>query len=167
MSRNRLLSLALVVVLALVGTLAVHTPTLAEPPKVLAFDTMVGVSGPFKGPANPIRGVNGGGLAWTIDEGSGELFTNGRLEVTVRGLVLAEGANEGINPAPSFRAIVSCLTIDGDGNPAVANVTSDPFPASRSGDADIQADLILPSPCFAPIIFVTSPTGAWFAVTGQ
>jgi hypothetical protein len=25
----------------------------------------------------------------------------------------------------------------------------------------------LPSPCFAPIIFVTSPTSAWFAVTGR
>jgi hypothetical protein len=24
----------------------------------------------------------------------------------------------------------------------------------------------LPSPCIAPIVFVTSPNGAWFAATG-
>jgi len=25
----------------------------------------------------------------------------------------------------------------------------------------------LPQPCIAPIVFVTSPTGAWFAATGK
>jgi hypothetical protein len=26
---------------------------------------------------------------------------------------------------------------------------------------------VLPSPCFAPIVFVTSGSGNWFAVTGR
>lgn len=35
---------------------------------ILEFDTMVGVSGPFVGSSNPIRGINGGGLPWDIEE---------------------------------------------------------------------------------------------------
>ena len=37
--------------------------------------------------------------------------------------------------------------------------------AISSGDG--RAVLTLPSPCFAPIVFVTSGTGNWFAVTGR
>jgi hypothetical protein len=35
-------------------------------------------------------------------------------------------------------------------------------PAALAGDKVLE----LPSPCLAPIVFVTSPGGAWFAVTG-
>lgn len=48
---------------------------------------------------------------------------------------------------------------------------TDAFPATQGfaseggGNAKIEADLALPQPCLAPIIFVTSPGGAWFAVT--
>ncbi len=131
----------------------------------LEFKTMAGVSGPFVGAANPIRGVNGGGLPWAIDQGRGELRANGALEVKVKGLVLAAGAAVGTNPVPNFRAIVSCMTTV-DGAPATANVATGLFPATVTGDAEIEAVLTLPSPCFAPIVFVTSPTQAWFAVTG-
>lgn len=132
---------------------------------VLEFKTMVGVSGPFVGAANPIRGVNGGGLPWAISEGRGELDTTGKLEVRVRGLVLAAGPAAGTNPVANFRALVSCLTITA-GAPATVNVSTGLFPATITGDADIEQLLTLPTPCFAPIIFVTSPGGAWFAVTG-
>jgi hypothetical protein len=40
-------------------------------------------------------------------------------------------------------------------------------PASPSGDAKIEDSLVLPSPCFAPVVFVTSPGGMWFAITGR
>jgi hypothetical protein len=138
--------------------------------KVFEFDTMVGVSGPFVGSANPIRGVNGGGLPWQIGEGRGELESNGRLEVEVRGLVLLNGppvppALRGTNPISSFRAIVSCLTIS-NGSPATTNVATGPFPATATGDSKIEATVALPSPCFAPIIFVGPSPTAWFAVTG-
>jgi hypothetical protein len=36
----------------------------------------------------------------------------------------------------------------------------------KNGDAEIEAMLDLPDPCLAPIVFVTNPGGAWFAVTG-
>lgn len=52
-------------------------------------------------------------------------------------------------------------------------VMTDPFPASVAtatdpgGDAKIEAKLVLPQPCIAPLVFVTSPGGAWFATTGK
>ncbi|MET1011960.1 MAG: hypothetical protein ABWY83_06240, partial [Actinomycetota bacterium] len=71
----------------------------------------------------------------------------------------------GANPVSTFRAIVSCQTIVG-GAAAVTNVSTGTFPATMTGDSRIEATVSLPDPCFAPIVFVTSPTGSWFAVTG-
>jgi hypothetical protein len=132
-------------------------------PVILEFKTMVGVSGPYVGTANPIRGISGGGVAWVISDGKGKLRTDGKLQVQVKGLVLA---STGTNPVASFRAVVSCQSIDGMGNPSIVNVSTEDFPASPTGDADIRATVELPSPCLAPIIFVTNSTGRWFAVTG-
>jgi len=92
--------------------------------------------------------------------------------IHVTGLVLADDPSVPenlrlVNPLPSFRATVSCLTIDGMGNPAEANVSTDNFLASSSGDSKIDAALTLPTSCFAPIIFVTAPAGMWLAVTGR
>ena len=166
---KRLLTLLLGAVLA-VGVIVQVSGASSSGGKVLEFDTMVGVSGPFVGSANPIRGVNGGGLPWQIAEGKGELASDGRLEVEVQGLVLLNGppvppALRGTNPISAFRAIVSCLTIV-DGSPATANVATGPFPATATGDSEIEATVRLPSPCFAPIIFVGPSATTWFAVTG-
>jgi hypothetical protein len=136
---------------------------------------MAGVSGPFVGGTNPIRGIGGGGLPWIIAGGGGELNANGHLVVHVRGLVLATFAPvppafQGTNPVTLFRAIVSCLSIDGGGKPVTVNLSTANFPATSTGDAEIEATLALPSPCLAPIIFVASPAPAapnWFAVTGM
>ena len=32
--------------------------------------------------------------------------------------------------------------------------------------SEIVADLVIPQPCIAPIIFVTNANGSWFASTG-
>jgi hypothetical protein len=74
-------------------------------------------------------------------------------------------ALQGTNPIPQFKAIVSCQTIVG-GTAAVANDSTPAVAASSTGDAEIDATVALPSPCFAPIVFVTSAGGAWFAATG-
>jgi|SRR5579863_350445 len=141
---------------------------LEEPAKeVLRFGTMTAVSGPYVGAENPIRGLSGGGVPWAVSEARGELRENGKLRVQVRGLVLAAGPLAGTNPAATFRAVVSCQSIDPTGNPAVVNITSADFPATPAGNGQIEATLAgVPNPCFAPIIFVTSTTGHWFAVTG-
>jgi hypothetical protein len=130
--------------------------------KVLQFDTMAPVTGPFVGSANPIRDINGGGLPWKIDQGKGKLTSGGDVDVRVRGLVLLDGEN----PAPFFQAIVSCLTIDGD-QVATVNVATDPFPASPTGDSHMKDSVELPSPCVAPIVFVGPNATTWFAATGQ
>ena len=134
---------------------------------------MTPVTGPYVGATNPIRGVVGGGLPWILKSGSGELRSDGRLFVEVRGLVLAKQspvppALQGTNPFTDFRALVSCQTI-GTGNTAtVTNVSTGNFTADAHGDSVIRTRISLPHPCIAPIIFVTGPTGtdAWFAVTG-
>jgi hypothetical protein len=135
--------------------------------KILEFDTMVGVSVPFTGATNPIRGVNGGGVPWVIGEGSGELRVDGRLEIRVRGLIIPTRNPPG-NPQANFRAIVSCLTTDAVGNAVTTNVVTEQFPATPDGNADIETEVMLPTPCIAPIVFVTSGAGtAWFAATGR
>ncbi len=141
---------------------------------VLEWHTMVGVGGPFLGAANPIRGINGGGRPWVLDEAHGKLRADGRLHVVVKGLIIpaSEGPQFGINPVAFFRAAVSCLTVDEAGNVVTHNVFTDPASTKmlgdpRNGDALIEETLVLPSPCVAPIVFVTSPTGSWFAVTGE
>ena len=139
--------------------------------KVLDAKVLGSVSEPYVGTAYPIRGVPGGGLPWEIGDANATLRADGRLHVGVEGLVLARRAPvapaaQGTNPIPQFKAIVSCLTTE-SGAATTANVSTGLVPASSSGDAEIDASVELPSPCFAPIVFVTSPGGAWFAVSGR
>jgi len=106
-----------------------------------------------------------------LDSARGELSSAGHLEVNVKGLVLLDGdpvppALQGINPIPNFVAVVSCQTIMG-GSPTVSNVATGQFPATMSGDSRIEANVTLPSPCFAPIVFVGLSATTWFAVTGE
>lgn len=166
--RFALLALTLLGVLLVATTAGYGSP---DDRAVLEFDVMAPVSEPFTGATNAIRGVSGGGLPWELDAAKGELRGDGRLEVEVEGLVLARRAPvpealRGTNPIASFKAIVSCLTADG-GSATTVNVSTALAPASASGDAKIEASVELPSPCFAPIVFVTSPGGMWFAVTGR
>lgn len=161
----------LVLGLGLAGALALQTAAAgSDGQDVLKFDVMTPVVEPFTGSAHPVRGVSGGGLPWQLERAHGKLRSDGRLNVKVEGLVLAQRdpvpANvQGTNPIPQFRAIVSCLTPDSPDTGE--NVTTDPVPASPSGDARIDTRVDLPEPCIAPIVFVTSPTGAWFATTGH
>jgi hypothetical protein len=169
MRRAILLGLALVVMSAL----AVQTTAARDnDATVLRFKTMTGVVEPFTGAANPVRGLNGGGLPWMLNRASGRLRSDGRIDVRVEGLVLARRAPvpanlQGTNPIPQFRAIVSCLTPAAGGTAvSTVNVPTALAPASADGDARISDRVALPSPCIAPIVFVTSPTNQWFASTG-
>jgi hypothetical protein len=131
---------------------------------VLKFDTMAPVVVPYTGATNAIRGVPGGGLPWRLDSATGRLRANGRLQIDVEGLVLV---STGANPIATFKGVVSCLSTDSTGAPTTVNVSTDAVPATATGDAEIDATVALPSPCFAPIVFVTSGGGNWFAVTGR
>ena len=165
-------STRLVVNIALALVVGVVPPARARgAEKLLAFDVMAPVASPFTGSANAIRGVNGGGLPWIIRSGKGEVKADGRIEVSVRGLVLADdpavpAARRLVNPFATFRVVVSCLGRAAGGAAATVNVSTGEFPATPAGDADIEAAVDLPSPCIAPVVLVTSPGGAWFAATG-
>lgn len=169
MKQRTLLTLVIALTLSMVFLGGLYSPAAARDPKILEFGSMVGLPQAFTGSQNPIRGINGGGLPWAIGSADGELKSNGKLEISVQGLVFAAGPNTGRNTVPNFRATVSCLTSDA----GVVNVTTDLFPATLGfaseggGNAKIEANLSLPQPCIAPIIFVTSPSGAWFAATGK
>ena len=172
------LSLSLLLVPILVLSFLFVRPTTqvsADGMTILKLGTMVGTPKAYTGAQNPIRGINGGGLPWVISSAQGRLAASGMLTIEVKGLVLDPNdptvISRGLadqNPIASFRAIVSCKTIDG----GTMNVMTDPFPATTGlasmggGNAQVVTTVSLPHPCIAPIIFVTSPGGAWFATTG-
>ncbi len=150
------------------------SPAAADLRTILEFNSMVGVPRPYTGSANAIRGINGGGLPWVIGSGSGELKVNGKIEVKVRGLVIdptdpaaIASGRAGTNPSPTFKAVVSCLSKDASGAAITINVATREFAATPTGNSSIEDTVALPHPCIAPIVFVTSPTGAWFAATGN
>lgn len=134
---------------------------------------MVGNSRPVVGGAFPIRGVNAGGLPWVVDKAEARLDEDGGFRAEVEGLVLDPDDAQvqaaglaGVNPVDAFRAIVSCLTISGE-DVAAMNVQTGTAPATGEGDWRIEEALTgLPDPCIAPVVFVTSPGGAWFAASG-
>jgi hypothetical protein len=132
---------------------------------------MYGVDGPFLGEANAIREVEGDEAPWVIRSARGWLDTRGHLRIQVRGLVFADDplvdpALVGKNDEAEFRGLVSCLTEVGD-TVATANVVTNGFAATETGDSNIDARIELPNPCVAPIVFVLAGSeDKWFAVTG-
>ena len=170
MAKRRTISITLALALMTLFLLQSSFAAARGGPKILEFDTMVGVPTAFTGQANKalIRDVPGGGIPWTLTSAKGELSTGGKLEITVTGLVLATGANAGSNPVGNFRGLVSCLTTSA----TVVNVSTGDFPATTGpataggGNAKIEATLDLPNPCIAPIVFVTNSGGSWFSATG-
>lgn len=109
-----------------------------------------------------LEGVSGGGVPWVLDRGDARLFADGRLQVSVRHLVLAAGSLAGTNPVAQGRAIVTC-------NGGATKVLTDLVPYSPEGDAMVETTVDLPMPCLGPVVFFAGQTGngpRWFAVSG-
>jgi len=172
---KKLLFVAMTMVLVLSTFLAAGSVSRAsaDESKLLEFNTMIGVPRPYTGGTNAIRGVPGGGLPWVIAFGKGKVSPEGSVDVLVKGLLIdpndpaaIAAGRAGTNPSPTFKVIVSCLSRDANGAAVTVNVSTGLFPADAEGNAHIKDTVALPSPCIAPILFVTSPTGSWFAATG-
>jgi hypothetical protein len=174
MKKAGFFSLVVVLLASMVFLGAGISTASAGMPTIYEFNTMVGVPRPYTGSANPIRGISGGGLPWVVGSANGELKADGKLEIKVSGLVIdpndpaaIAAGRAGTNPSPTFIAIVSCLSKDAGGAATTVNVQTKAFPASATGDSKIEDTVTLPQPCIAPIVFVASPGGAWFATTGN
>jgi len=173
MKNNKFVNLIVVLVITAFFFAGTVSRASADESKLLEFNNMIGVPRPYTGAANAIRGVPGGGLPWVIEFGKGKVSPEGNVDVIVKGLVfdpndqaVIDRGIGGTNTVANFKVIVSCLSKDEDGNTTTVNVSTGLFPADTAGNAHIKDTVVLPSPCIAPILFVTSPTGAWFATTG-
>jgi len=152
---------------------------------VMSFTSMAGVDDAFIN-NTAVRGVKGDELPWDVGTVNGSLSTDGHLQLNVTGIVFSDDPRvppelRGINDEDEFRAVVSCLTngrhgndtggdISGHGHGLVGtrNIFTDGFPATTTGNSNIDAMITLPNPCVAPIIFVVAGSeDKWFAVTGS
>ncbi len=139
---------------------------------ILDFHTAFANRAPFIGAAGTITGVTAAPLPWMVRSEVGDLDSDGRVDIDVDGLVLANDPSvpanlRGVNPVPAFAAVVTCRT-SVNGAVTAVRVTSSNFPATSTGNAQIHAALTLPHPCVTPHVFVTSPNGGvWFTVTGR
>lgn len=169
MKPRAIASAAIIVGVVISGTAGISLAGSHRSRTVLEADVLVGVSRPYTGAANAIRGVPGGGRPWVIAKGEVELKSNGKVKVEVEGLVIDPNepiAAAGTNPAGPFKALVSCLSTDATGAAVTTNVSSDAFPADLAGNSEFETSVVLPNPCIAPIVFVTNAGGSWFAATG-
>jgi len=126
--------------------------------KIVQFSSMTPVTGAAVGAVND-RGLVGGGKAWVIESGTGSVSQDGHVVVSVTGLVIPDLGN--VNPLPTLKAIVSCITQ----HHVIVNVSTGLFNATSAGDSTIDDTVALPRHCGHAIVFVTSPGGAWFAMS--
>jgi hypothetical protein len=142
---------ALGLVIGATGVASAH-----EAHPLLRFTSMTTVTAAEVSTTND-RGIVAGGKPWAITSGTGELDSDGTLHVSVTGLVIPLGPHT--NPLLMFGATVSCITK----HHKIVNIPAGTFPTGPAGDATIDATVSLPHPCTQAVVFVTSPTGAWFA----
>jgi hypothetical protein len=116
-------------------------------------------------PGITIAGVASGGAPWVVDHGVATFDDDGRLRVTVRGLILPSTGNTG--PVTQVAASVVCVN--------VVVATSKSVDISTDGNFKIRDKVSIPSPCFGPVILIRvtgangSPLpapGPWIAASG-
>lgn len=152
---------------ATVATAVSATPTSNSEP---ARQGELFASGLVGRPVDPnlnvaIRGVAPGAVPWALARGSTRLDANGRLSVTVTGLVIT-GTNSGLDGTTGpVTSVVASVTCDGS-TPTMENTA--PVPLSAQGDASINQVVALPAICEAPIVLVLANggSGPWIAASG-
>jgi len=109
---------------------------------------------------NVVRGVSPAG-PWRIADLRAEVFTDGRIQVRGRGLLLASGNSIGTNANQSVFATLICEAAA----PFVQrNTTLTGVPLAPNGDFRIDDTLSdVPTECASPVLLIRSIGGAWFA----
>jgi len=160
------------IVVALCGTVAIASAQ--ERTVLVKFEGGIGVqpvsnvAGPVNADGtfpnvrqNVVRGVSPAG-PWRIERLSAEIFTDGRIKVKGRGLLLAAGNSIGQNANQSVFATLICEAT----TPFVQHSTTlTGVPLEPNGDFRIDDTLdSAPSECASPVLLIrASSNGTWFA----
>jgi len=106
-------------------------------------------------PSDPVlNGASAGGAPWVLTRGTARLGRDGDFRVRIRGLVIPTAPGNG-TPGPVMTVSASLYC----GAATTATGTTPSVPLSRSGDADIAAQLSVPAKCLAPSVLI-HPNGA-------
>ena len=110
---------------------------------------------------NIVRGVPPGAGPWRIADLRAEVFTDGRIQVRGRGLLLASGNSIGRNANQSVFATLICEAAA----PFVErNTTTTGVPLAPNGDFRIDDTLsLVPADCASPVLLIRNTGGTWFA----
>ncbi len=113
------------------------------------------------------HGVSPGGAPWALKRGQVEVQRRGRLDLTVKGLVIPGAPGNG-TPGP-VTTISASLYCGADANTTAAD-TSKSVPISRKGNSSIRdRSFTVPATCLAPVVLV-HPNGVaatYIALDGQ
>ena len=113
------------------------------------------VQGPLVGsmpaPASPsIAGIRPGAAPWVNGPSRVRVHTDGRLAVTIRGLVIPPPVGTGTNPIASVVATIVCDDVVGS--------STAPFALSAAGDGSTSTTVALPGECADAVVLV-QPAG--------
>jgi len=94
-----------------------------------------------------VAGIASGSAPWVVAQGPFNITANGRIQVEIRGLLIADGpAANTVGPVTMVSASLSC-------NDVVAGSTA-AVPLSTAGDASIHDTLTIPATCIAPALLI-------------
>ena len=106
-------------------------------------------------PSDPtLLGSAPGGLPWALRSGEASLRSNGRMQASIRGLVIPVAPFTGT--AGPVTTVTASLYCGGNSTPVG---TSAPVPISTHGNAYISAKFTLPAKCLIPALLI-HPNGA-------
>jgi len=108
---------------------------------------------------NVVRGVPPGAGPWRIADLKADIYTDGRIRVRGRGLLLASTNSIGENAGQSVFATLICEAVA----PFVEHVT---FSVPLDADGDFRINDVLspvPADCPSPVLLIRNKGGVWFA----
>jgi hypothetical protein len=109
---------------------------------------------------NVVRGVSPGS-PWRITDLRAEVFSDGRIQVRGRGLLLASGNSIGTNANQSVFATLIC---EASAPFVERNTTVTGVRLATNGDFRIDDTLSsVPTECASPVLLIRNTGGVWFA----
>jgi len=117
-----------------------------------------------------IGDVGSCGKIWKLKSGQASLSSDGKLKVSVKGLVLDDTTVGEYNGTPDGVDGVAAAVICNGPNGAAVAAQTEVVPLSKKGDAKVDAKVSLPQGCVAPVIVLREryegKIGGWLAGTG-